>query len=215
MASGKTVRDVLGWQVELTASWEWVPAGLLTQLVPLVRGGSFVQIEYPDATGATAAGTFAVEIGSQKIFSSLWTACPCGTTWSSPPQPRRWYGVVTMPDTYAPYTDTRRVELSFTFGVVAPDAAALATPNASGNSSVSQIKQSVDAVEEMSRDYSPWRRICGSWMGLRRSIRPRCPAYRQAGTAMPYQGDDGSYAFPPWLEFSFPSNQDSFGFTLL
>ena len=24
--------------------------------------------EYPDATGATAAGTFAVEIGSQKIF---------------------------------------------------------------------------------------------------------------------------------------------------
>lgn len=68
MASGKTVRDVLGWRVELTASWEWVPAGLLTQLVPLVRGGSFVQIEYPDATGATAAGTFAVEIGSQKIF---------------------------------------------------------------------------------------------------------------------------------------------------
>ena len=61
MASGKTVRDVLGWR-------EWVPAGLLTQLVPLVRGGSFVQIEYPDATGATAAGTFAVEIGSQKIF---------------------------------------------------------------------------------------------------------------------------------------------------
>ena len=48
--------------------WKWVPAGLLTQLVPLVRGGSFVQIEYPDATGATAAGTFAVEIGSQKIF---------------------------------------------------------------------------------------------------------------------------------------------------
>ena len=67
MASGKTVRDVLGWRVELTASWEWVPAGLLTQLVPLVRGGCFVQIDYPDATGATAAGTFAVEIGSQKI----------------------------------------------------------------------------------------------------------------------------------------------------
>lgn len=79
MASGKTVRDVLGWRVELTASWEWVPAGLLTQLVPLVRGGSFVQIEYPDATGATAAGTFAVEIGSQKDFQVCGRQCPCGT----------------------------------------------------------------------------------------------------------------------------------------
>ena len=68
MASGKTVRDVLGWRVELTASWEWVPAGLLAQLVPLVRGGSFVSIDYPDSTGATATGSFAVEIGSQKIF---------------------------------------------------------------------------------------------------------------------------------------------------
>ncbi|WP_122789361.1 hypothetical protein [Intestinibacillus sp. Marseille-P6563] len=68
MASGKTVRDVLGWRVELTASWEWVPAGLLAQLVPLVRGGVFVSIDYPDSTGATATGTFAVEIGSQKIF---------------------------------------------------------------------------------------------------------------------------------------------------
>ena len=51
MASGKTVRDVLGWRVELTASWEWVPAGLLAQLVPLVRGGVFVSIDYPDSTG--------------------------------------------------------------------------------------------------------------------------------------------------------------------
>lgn len=68
MASGRTVRDVLGWRAGITASWEWVPAGLLAQLVPLVRGGSFVSIDYPDSTGATATGTFAVEIGSQKIF---------------------------------------------------------------------------------------------------------------------------------------------------
>lgn len=71
MASGKTVRDVLGWRVELTATWEWVPAGLLAQLVPLVRGGSFVSVQYPDATGAVSSGLFAVEIGSQKIFKFI------------------------------------------------------------------------------------------------------------------------------------------------
>lgn len=68
MASGKIVRDVLGWRREITASWEWVPAGLLSQLVPIVRGGAFVQIDYPDSDGKEASGLFAVEIGNQKIF---------------------------------------------------------------------------------------------------------------------------------------------------
>lgn len=68
MASGKTVRDVLGWRTELTAHWEWVPAGLMAQLVALARGGAFVTVEYPDPSGAAASGTFSVEIGSQKVF---------------------------------------------------------------------------------------------------------------------------------------------------
>lgn len=68
MASGKIVRDVIGWRVELTAAWEWLPAGLLAELVPLVRTGGFLEISYPDSTGQTATGMFAVEIGNQKIF---------------------------------------------------------------------------------------------------------------------------------------------------
>lgn len=123
--------------------------------------------------------------------------------------------MVTMPDTYAPYTDTRRVELSFTFGVVAPDAAALATPNASGNSSVSQIKQSVDAVEEMSGDYTSLEKNMWVLDGSK-AIYPSPVSSVQTGwNSDAISGDDGSYASPPWLEFSFPSNQDSFGFTLL
>lgn len=62
--------------------------------------------------------------------------------------------MVQVPAGYAPYTDTRRVELSFTFGVVAPDAATLAAPVSSPQSPVSQIAQTVDDVEEMSGCYT-------------------------------------------------------------
>ena len=123
--------------------------------------------------------------------------------------------MVTMPDTYAPYTDTRRVELSFTFGVVAPDAAALATPNASGNSSVSQIKQSVDAVEEMSGDYTSLEKNMWVLDGSKALYPSPVSSVQTGWNSDAISGDDGSYASPPWLEFSFPSNQDSFGFTLL
>ena len=68
MASGKIVRDVIGWRTELTAEWEWVPAGLLAQLVPIARSGEFVTIQYPDSTGEDASGVFSIEIGEQKIF---------------------------------------------------------------------------------------------------------------------------------------------------
>lgn len=68
MASGKIVRDIIGWRTELSASWEWVPAGLLAQLVPLARKGDFVTIQYPDSDGSDASGQFSIVIGSQKIF---------------------------------------------------------------------------------------------------------------------------------------------------
>lgn len=68
MASGKIVRDVLGWRVNLSASWEYLPAGVLQQIIPIARSGEFVEIQYPDSTGEMTSGTFAIEIGNQKIF---------------------------------------------------------------------------------------------------------------------------------------------------
>lgn len=68
MASGKIVRDIIGWRAEITAAWEWVPAGLLVQLVPIARSGKFIEIQYPDSTGADANGMFSITIGNQKIF---------------------------------------------------------------------------------------------------------------------------------------------------
>lgn len=68
MASGKIVRDVLGWRAEVRATWEWVPAGLLSQLIPIARSGEFVPVQYPDANGEDATGVFSIDIGNQKIF---------------------------------------------------------------------------------------------------------------------------------------------------
>lgn len=68
MASGRLVRDIIGWRVKLTADWEWVPDGLLAQLVPIARSGRFVEILYPDSTGKDTSGIFSIEIGPQKIF---------------------------------------------------------------------------------------------------------------------------------------------------
>lgn len=68
MASGKIVRDILGWRTELSASWEWMPARILAQLVPIARSGDFVLIQYPDSIGEDASGMFSIEIGHQKIF---------------------------------------------------------------------------------------------------------------------------------------------------
>lgn len=68
MASGKLVRDVIGWRTVLTAFWEWLPQDTLAQIVALARGGGFVAITYPDTDGTAATGTFSISIGSQKVF---------------------------------------------------------------------------------------------------------------------------------------------------
>lgn len=68
MASGKLVRDVVGWRMTLTASWEWLPQETMAALVGLTRSGRFVTIQYPDPVNGTAAGQFGITIGKQKVF---------------------------------------------------------------------------------------------------------------------------------------------------
>lgn len=71
MASGKVVKDIIGWRTILTASWEWLPADILTAIVTAARIGNFVTITYPDVTGKTVSKKFAIEIGNQKIFKFI------------------------------------------------------------------------------------------------------------------------------------------------
>lgn len=67
MASGKYVRDIIGWRTTLEAGWEWLPADTLSRLVALARQGGYVTISYPTAAG-DESGKFRITIGNQKIF---------------------------------------------------------------------------------------------------------------------------------------------------
>lgn len=119
--------------------------------------------------------------------------------------------MIQVPAGYAPYTDTRRVELSFSFGVIAPEAAELAVPASSAQSAVSVIGQTVDDVEEMSGCYTSLE--CNMW--ALDGTRDLYPGMQVGWNSADLSGDTGSYASAPWLEFSFTVGQDSYGFTLL
>lgn len=114
-----------------------------------------------------------------------------------------------------PYGDTRRVDVGFVFGVVAPEAAALAQPTSSAQSQVSQIGQTHDLVEQMSAKYASLEHnlflLDGSF-----DLYPDDVSGVQTGwQSNNMSGADKVFSAPPWLEFSFSQNQDSFGFTLL
>ena len=51
MASGKTVRDVIGFRPNVRAVWDWVPAETVKALNALLRQGGFFQVTYPTPDG--------------------------------------------------------------------------------------------------------------------------------------------------------------------
>lgn len=68
MASGKTKMDIKGYRPGFTAEWEWLPSGLLNQLLPILRIGGYFKVDYPAPTGEDKTGYFRIEVGGQKIF---------------------------------------------------------------------------------------------------------------------------------------------------
>lgn len=113
--------------------------------------------------------------------------------------------------TYAPYTSLRKVEFAFTFGVVAPEAAANAQPSSSAQSPVSVISQTVDDVEKMSGKYTTLENN----MWILDGTMEMYPGTQVGWQSSPLSGGDKTFVSNPWLEFQFAENQDSFGFTLI
>lgn len=113
--------------------------------------------------------------------------------------------------TYAPYTDTRRIELSFTFGVVAPEAAASAKATSSAQSSVSQIVQMTDDVEEMSGKYTSLE----TNMWILDGTMEVYPGDQVGWQSSVISDDEKTFSSNPWVDFQFDANQDSYGFTLI
>lgn len=67
MASGKVVKDMIGYRTTIQAEWDYVPAATLTALAVLLRQGGFFFVEYPAPTG-DASGMFEVEYPSMEVF---------------------------------------------------------------------------------------------------------------------------------------------------
>ena len=67
MASGKIVKDVIGTRPTIYGKWDYIPAGVMVELMRLLRGGGFFEVEYPDPSGP-ASGIFEIEIPSPGVF---------------------------------------------------------------------------------------------------------------------------------------------------
>jgi len=68
MASGRKVRDIVGYRPAFKANWDWVPASTLTTLLTLIRSGTYLYIEYPDPVDGDSAGFFDVSYPTPAIF---------------------------------------------------------------------------------------------------------------------------------------------------
>ena len=68
MASGKVVKDMIGYRATVEAVWDFVPASKLTALAALLRSGGFFFVEYPSPTGDTS-GMFEIEYPSMNVFA--------------------------------------------------------------------------------------------------------------------------------------------------
>lgn len=68
MASGKVVKDMIGYRPTVQATWDYVPADTLTALAVLLRSGGFFYVEYPAPDG-DANGTFEIAYPTMSVFS--------------------------------------------------------------------------------------------------------------------------------------------------
>lgn len=68
MASGKVVKDMIGYRASIKATWDYVPATTLAALATLLRSGGFFYVEYPAPTG-DASGMFEIEYPSLSVFA--------------------------------------------------------------------------------------------------------------------------------------------------
>lgn len=68
MASGKTVRDVIGFRPNVRAQWDWVPAETIKALNALLRQGGFFQVTHPTPDGEKTE-SMTVPFPSMNVFT--------------------------------------------------------------------------------------------------------------------------------------------------
>jgi hypothetical protein len=68
MASGKVVKDMIGFRPTVTAQWDWLPANTISALAKLLASGGFFSVKYPAPAGE-ASGTFEIDYPTMSVFA--------------------------------------------------------------------------------------------------------------------------------------------------
>lgn len=68
MASGKMIREVVGFRKILKIEWAWMPEAVMRRIHFIARQGGFVEVEYPDPEQGACTGVFAMTPPESGIF---------------------------------------------------------------------------------------------------------------------------------------------------
>lgn len=69
MASGKIVKDIVGYRRIVTAEWDYVPAASITALLGILRQGGFCTVQYTDPEDGETSGVFDIDPPALDIFA--------------------------------------------------------------------------------------------------------------------------------------------------
>ena len=67
MASGKVVKDIIGYRTSIKSAWDYVPASAIAALTAILRGSGFCFVEYPSPVG-DASGYFEIDYPAMRVF---------------------------------------------------------------------------------------------------------------------------------------------------
>lgn len=67
MASAKIVKDIIGYRATVSATYDYVPAQTIKELIDFIRKGDFLFVEYPSPTG-DKSGYFEIEYPDVTVF---------------------------------------------------------------------------------------------------------------------------------------------------
>ena len=115
---------------------------------------------------------------------------------------------------YNAYSDARWVDLRASFRLVDTGAYTDATAAASASETISQLTQTHDATESMGNKWATLE-TSGWPLDGTMQIMPDSVTGEQTGWWSGLSGEDGTFAAPPTLTFSFTSNHTSVGFTII
>ena len=137
MASGKVVRDVIGFRPTVRADWDWVPADTIKALNSLLQQGGFFQVTHPTPDGEKTE-SMTVPFPNMEVFAYR-NGVPIWHNISLTMTAQEVIRRAAVSNTYNPYTDERFVDIHITFRLEDVDAKDEATPSSNGAESISRL----------------------------------------------------------------------------